>query len=160
MTDLATGRSSQKGNDVPVFDIGTVYTPGEQQDLLVRDSRLGTALASKFSKDDGSQPPSTAPDHAVVLMRGHGYTTHGRDIETAVYRAIYTKVNAGVQTNAMLLRSALPSFAPTVEAKFEFEPLTDEMCRGCLKMNEGTQDKPWKLWEAEVKTSSLYDNKG
>lgn len=139
-----------------MFDIGTVYSPGEQQDLLVRDSRLGTALASKFAND----PSRMTPNHSVVLMKGHGYTTHGRDIETAVYRAIYTKVNAGVQTSAMLLRSALPSFAPTVEAKFDFQPLTDEMCRGCLKMNEGTQDKPWKLWEAEVKTSSLYVNKG
>jgi len=93
-------------------------------------------------------------------MRRHGYTTHGKDIETAVYRAIYTKVNAGVQTNAMMLRSALPSFAPTVQAKFDFEPLTDDMCNGCLKMNEGTQDKPWKLWAADVEKSPLYSNRG
>ncbi|KAK0702789.1 class II aldolase and Adducin N-terminal domain-containing protein [Lasiosphaeris hirsuta] len=142
------------GNDVPVFDIGTVYNPGEQQDLLVRDSRLGSALAFKFAKDETEVP---SPEHSVVLMRGHGYTTHGKDIETAVYRAIYTKVNAGVQTNAMLLRSALPS---TIKAKFELEPLTEEMCHGCIKMNEGTQDKPWKLWAAEVEKSALYVNRG
>lgn len=124
--------------------------------MLVRDSRLGGALASKFA----DSPETTSPDHSVVLMRRHGYTTHGKDIETAVYRAIYTKVNAGVQTNAMMLRSALPSFAPTVQAKFDFEPLTDDMCKGCLKMNEGTQDKPWKLWAADVEKSPLYSNRG
>lgn len=151
----------EKGNDVPVFDIGTLYSPGEQQDLLVRDSRLGRALASKFVKGGGDvNTPPPSPDHSVVLMRRHGYTTHGKDMETAVYRAIYTKVNASVQTNAMLLRSALPSFAPTVEAKFELEPLTDEMCGGCSKMNEGTQDKPWRLWAAEVEKSPLYTNRG
>jgi len=143
-----------KGHDVPVFDIGTVYAPGEQQDLLVRDSRLGSALASKFVSGETQSP---SPEHSVVLMRRHGYTTHGRDIETAVYRAIYTKVNAGVQTNAMLLRSAMPS---TMQPKFELEPLTDDMCRGCIKMNEGTQDKPWKLWAAEAENSSLYINRG
>ncbi|GAB1318558.1 Arad-like aldolase/epimerase [Madurella fahalii] len=149
------------GNDVPVFDIGNHYSPGEQQDLLVRDSRLGRALASKFVRGHGDiNTESTSPDHSVVLMRRHGYTTHGKDMETAVYRAIYTKVNASVQTNAMMLRSALPSFGPAMEAKFELEPLTDEMCEGCSKMNEGTQDKPWRLWAAEVEKSPLYTNRG
>ncbi|KAK0611664.1 class II aldolase/adducin N-terminal [Immersiella caudata] len=142
------------GHDVPVFDIATVYSDGEQEDLLVRNSHLGTALASKFGTSDVD--PSS-PEHSVVLMRRHGYTTHGKDIETAVYRAIYTKVNAGVQTNAMLLRSAMPS---TMKPKFELEPLTDDQCKGCIKMNEGTQDKPWKLWAAEVEKSSLYINRG
>ncbi|KAK4452228.1 Adducin-related protein 2 [Podospora aff. communis PSN243] len=142
------------GLDVPVFDIETVYSAGEQQDLLVRNADLGTALASKFVTKDAN---ASSPEHSVVLMRRHGYTTHGKDIETAVYRAIYTKVNAGVQTNAMLLRSAMPS---TMKPKFELGPLTDEMCRGCIKMNEGTQDKPWKLWAAEVEKSPLYINRG
>lgn len=132
---------------------------GEQQDLLVRDSRLGSALASSFLKDPGSHSGRGPPDHAVVLMRRHGYTTHGRDIETAVYRAIYTKINAGVQTNALMIRSAFAQ-TPGLEAKFAFEPLTAEMCDGCAKMNEGTQDKPWKLWVAEVEKSSLYINRG
>ncbi|KAM7194534.1 Adducin-related protein 2 [Naviculisporaceae sp. PSN 640] len=149
------------GTEVPVFDIATLYAPGEHQDLLVRDSRLGAALASKFVRvEDGGHDSSRsrhAPDHSVALMRRHGYTTHGRDIETAVYRAIYTKVNARIQTDAMTLRSAIPA---GMSPKFELEPLTDEMCRGCAKMNEGTQDKPWKLWAAEVENSSLYINRG
>lgn len=143
---------------MPVFDIADFYSPGEQQDLLVRNSHLGAALASKFAAHvESTAMPNSTPDHTVVLMRRHGYTTHGRDIETAVYRAIYTKVNAGVQTNAMLLRSSMPS---GVEPNFELDSLSDEMCSGCLKMNEGTQDKPWRLWAAEVEKSSLYINRG
>ncbi|KAM7213944.1 Adducin-related protein 2 [Rhypophila decipiens] len=146
------------GSQVPVFDIVTVYSSNDQQDLLVRDSRLGAALASKFVNTGNSDVPAKPdPDHTVVLMRRHGYTTHGKDIETAVYRAIYTKVNAGVQTNAMMIRSAMP---PGMTANFVLEPLTEEMRRDCLKMNEGTQDKPWKLWAAEVEKSSLYINRG
>jgi len=146
----------REGNDVPVFDIGDFYQEGEQQDLLVRNARFGGALASSFLRGTGSSPE--APEHAVVLMRRHGFTTHGGDIETAVYRAIYTKINAAAQTNSLLLRAAF-SQGSTSEAKFEFEPLTQEMCDGCTKMNEGTQDKPWKLWVAEVERSSLYVNK-
>lgn len=145
------------GQAVPVFDIATLYENSDQQDLLVRNAKYGEGLASKFKTDASSLQP--APDHNVVLMRRHGYTTHGTDIETAVYRAIYTKINAGVQTQSTMLRQAFPQVSPH-SLNFEFEALTDDQCSGCLKMNEGTQDKPWKLWCAEVEKSSLYVNRG
>jgi ribulose-5-phosphate 4-epimerase/fuculose-1-phosphate aldolase len=146
--------------DVPVFDIAEGYKAEDRQDLLVRNAEYGTALASKFKKEPSEATPT--PDHAVVLMRRHGYTTHGRDIESAVYRAIYTKTNASVQTNAMAIRSAFAQsgLQSASAPKFDFEPLTAEMCDGCTKMNEGTQDKPWRLWEAEVEKSALYINRG
>jgi hypothetical protein len=72
------------GTDVPIFDIGEMYQSGEQQDLLVRNARFGTGLATSFLKDSEARADATTPDYAVVLMRRHGYTTHGRDIETAV----------------------------------------------------------------------------
>jgi ribulose-5-phosphate 4-epimerase/fuculose-1-phosphate aldolase len=148
------------GADVPVFDIASEYKSGDQQDLLVRNAQYGTALAAKFK--DSLDSTQTVPQHTVVLMRRHGYTTHGRDIETAVYRAIYTKTNAAIQTNAMSIRSAFAQSGLKGKAaeKFEFEPLTAEMCEGCTKMNEGTQDKPWRLWVAEVEKSALYINRG
>ncbi|KAF2101266.1 arad-like aldolase/epimerase [Rhizodiscina lignyota] len=147
------------GDDVPVFDIGEMYEAGEQQDLLVRNANLGTGLASRFRID--AQSTSSDPEHNVVLMRRHGYTTHGADIETAVYRAIYTKINAKVQTDSMMLRQAFQASTGTqAYAKFNFEPLTEDMRTGCMKMNTGTQDKPWKLWVAEVEKSSLYINRG
>src|SRR5579871_2390076 len=96
---------SNKGQKVPVFDIGMMYQPEDSQDMLVRNARFGTGLAETFSRVQNDSQAVSAPEHTVVLMRRHGYTTHGIDIETAVYRAIYTKVNAGVQTNAMMIRS-------------------------------------------------------
>lgn len=141
---------------MPVWDIGAMYQSGEQQDLLVRNARLGTGLASAFK--DG-EDEAVKPDHNVVLMRRHGYTTHGTDIESAVYRAIYTKINAGIQTNAALVRQAFSQMGGK-DAKHDFEALSNDMCNGCMKMNEGTQDKPWRLWVAEVEKSSLYINRG
>src|SRR5215469_8872019 len=140
-----------------------MYQPGDQQDMLVRNTRFGTSLAEKFARVQNNSQAESMPEHAVVLMRRHGYTTHGVDIETAVYRAIYTKINAGVQTNAMAIRSAFaqslgPSNMPRETGLFE--PLSKEMCEGCLKMNEGTQDKPWRLWVTEVEKLPLYTNNG
>jgi ribulose-5-phosphate 4-epimerase/fuculose-1-phosphate aldolase len=140
-----------------------MYQPGDQQDMLVRNARFGTGLAETFARVQNDSQAESVPEHAVVLMRQHGYTTHGVDIETAVYRAIYTKINAGVLTNAMAIRSVFaqslgPSNMP--QATGLFEPLSKEMCEGCLKMNEGTQDKPWRLWVAEVEKLPLYTNNG
>jgi ribulose-5-phosphate 4-epimerase/fuculose-1-phosphate aldolase len=148
------------GENVPVFDIAPLYKPGEQQDMLVNNTRFGEALASEFV--DRAAPASgkdLTPAHNVVLMRRHGYTTHGTDIETAVYRAIYTKINAGVQTSATNIRHNFPHIS-NLQHKFDFEPLTAEQCRGCIIMNEGTQDKPWRLWVQEVEKSHLYTNNG
>lgn len=148
------------GTDVPVFDIAGVYEDGEQQDMLIRNARLGTSLAEAFSTPSTKEEKGAAPDHTVVLMRRHGFTTFGGDIETAVYRSIYTKINADALTKAITIRSAFGNLKGLGEATFDLEPLTEEMCKGCLKMNEGTQDKPWALWVKEVEATGLYINKG
>ncbi|KAK6204163.1 hypothetical protein LQW54_008397 [Pestalotiopsis sp. IQ-011] len=146
--------NAKKGcSEVPVFDIGDIYEPGDQQDMLIRNARLGTALAKEFSRSPHLEAPPL--DHTVVLMKRHGYTTHGADVETAVYRAIYTKVNAGVQTSALLVGNV-----PGCEGSALPKPMPQPMLEGCQVMNEGTQDKPWGLWVAEVENNSLYVNKG
>lgn len=143
-----------------MFDIAPLYKPGDQQDMLVNNVRFGEALASKFvDKAAPGSDKDVKPAHNVVLMRRHGYTTHGTDIETAVYRAIYTKINAGVQTSATNIRHNFPQISK-LEQKFDFEPLTPEQCKGCTIMNEGYQDKPWRLWVQEVEKSHLYTNNG
>lgn len=127
--------------------------------MLVRNAHLGTGLANAFSNNPESQPPSL--DHNVVLMRRHGFTTHGSDIQTAVYRAIYTKTNAAAQTNTATIKNAfLTVNADGGEKWTGDEPMSEEMLEGCRRMNEGTQDKPWRLWVAEVENSGLYVNEG
>jgi ribulose-5-phosphate 4-epimerase/fuculose-1-phosphate aldolase len=86
----------------------------------------------------------------VVLQKRHGYTTHGPDIETAVYRALYTIVNASVQTKATSLANAIS--AKPISA------LSAREAQDCRKMTEATQDKAWRLWVREVETSPLYRN--
>ncbi|KAI1859299.1 uncharacterized protein JN550_012108 [Neoarthrinium moseri] len=147
------------GARVPIFDIAKVYEQGDRQDMLVRNARFGTALAEAFSVNPASGSPK--PDRNVVLMKRHGYTTHGTDIETAVYRAIYTKINASAQTRTAIIRSAfLVEGGSATKGDDGFEAMSEEMIEGCRIMNEGTQDKPWRLWAAEVENLDLYVNNG
>ena len=130
--------------------------------MLVRNARLGQALAKEFSSRTlwqtlTSKPANGPPElrHNVVLMSRHGYTTHGGDIETAVYRAIYTKINAEAQTKAIMLQKAFGGASSDA-----LDYMNSQQCSDCLQMNEGTQDKPWALWKKEVETNPLYVNKG
>jgi HCOMODA/2-hydroxy-3-carboxy-muconic semialdehyde decarboxylase len=103
----------------PVFDIRKVR---EENDLLVRDRPLGEALADSLG---GS---------TCVLMRGHGMTVIGDSVREAVFRAIYTEMNARLQLQAMQL-----------EGPIEF--LSDAEGRGSTAANRGTLERPWELWK-------------
>ena len=141
------------GSKVPVFDIAPLYSSSDQQDMLVNNSKFGSALASEFASSDSS----TSPDHAVVLMRKHGYTTQAQSIETAVYRAIYTKINAKAQTDSL---AVLKNFGGE-ERMFDAGNMgmTEDQCKGCSKMNEQFQEKPWKFWVREVENRGMYVNR-
>ena len=71
---------------VPVYEISEHTSDGE---MLVRDGKLGDALAK------------TLGDKIVALMRGHGNVVVGPSLQHAVFRAIYTEVNARLQTVAI-----------------------------------------------------------
>lgn len=103
----------------PVWDIRKVR---EENDLLVRDRPLGAALAGALGKCN------------CVLMRGHGMTVIGASVEEAVFRAIYTEMNARLQMQAMRL-----------EGPVEF--LSDEEGRRSTTSNASTIERPWELWK-------------
>ena len=63
------------GEGAPVFEIRDVAGTGS--DLLIRDNRLGQALARCFESSD------------IVLMRGHGSTVIARSLQQVVFRAVY-----------------------------------------------------------------------
>lgn len=73
----------------PVFEISDYA--GEASDLLITSSSLGAALADVLG--DGS----------VALMRGHGSVVVGTSLPEAVYRAVYTEVNAKTQAEALAM---------------------------------------------------------
>ncbi len=141
-----------------VFDIDPLYREGEQRDMLVNNARFGAALAEKFVTE-GSE--AKEPEEAVVLMRRHGFTNVGKDIVTAVYRSIYTRINAEVQTKSMRLLQNAGVTVQEVEKEgmgVGFQALTEEQVTGCKVMCEKFQDKPWRLWVREVERLPLYDN--
>lgn len=99
---------------------------GGNTDLLVRDRPLGAALAKSLGAA------------SVVLMRGHGCTVVGESLEQAVYRAIYTEMNAKLQTQAHLLGD--PEFLNAEEAE-----------KATMTI-DATMSRAWNLWKAEVGT--------
>ena len=104
----------------PVWDIRTVR---QENDLLVRDRPLGAALAGALGKCN------------CVLMRGHGMTVIGATVQEAVFRAVYTEMNARLQLQATQL-----------EGPIEF--LSDEEGRRSTAANRGTLERPWELWKS------------
>ncbi len=106
------------GAQTPVFEIRSVA--GRGSDLLVRNPELGVALAKAL----GSNP--------VVLMRGHGSTAVGRNLRQAVFRAVYTEVNARLQAEAIRLGPV--------------NYLTEEESLATTATNDGAIDRAWDLW--------------
>ncbi len=109
------------GMGAPNFDIRTCA--GDATSLLVTSREVGRHLAEALG------------DQSVVLMRGHGSTVVAPTLRLAVYRAVYTEINAKLQMDAMKL-------GPVV---FLSE---GEAAAGA--QTEGQVDRPWNLWKARV----------
>jgi ribulose-5-phosphate 4-epimerase/fuculose-1-phosphate aldolase len=101
----------------PVFDLRDAE--GEDNHMLVRTPQSGAALARAL----GSR--------SVVLMRGHGMAVAGNSARQAVFKAIYTQVNAQVLAEAMKIGQ------PVFLNKFEASR-TERI------------DRQWELWARAV----------
>ncbi len=116
--------------NVPTFEIRDVEGP--DNGMLVQNSVVGAALAR------------TLGPGSVVLMRGHGMAVAGPSVRHAVFRAIYTQVNAQIELEALRLGSVVylnPMEASKVNA-----------------VNEGSllsaNPRQWQLWEAQANAHS------
>ena len=107
---------------VPNFEIRDA---AGMTDLLIRDNRLGRALAETLGKRN------------VALMRGHGNVCVGPDIMTAVYRAIYTEVNARLQAQAMALGGEITFMDP-------------RECALITGRKDLNFDRPWRMWKERI----------
>jgi ribulose-5-phosphate 4-epimerase/fuculose-1-phosphate aldolase len=107
------------GAGSPLFEIRDVA--GTASDLLIRDDRLGRALAD------------TLGSASFVLMRGHGSTTVAPSLQLAVYRAFYAEVNAKLQLQALQLGDP--------------EYLTDGEAHAAMLSTEGQVERPWQIWK-------------
>lgn len=177
---------------MPVWDISSAYSTKDRHNLLVATNILGHNLAAAFKpatstgflyqKMRSALPttiggtnadPSTTPEHNVVLMRGHGFTTLADSLEAVTFQAIYTVEAAKVQSQAILLQNAY--FDSVVEGKVDIEAggniksarvkgegeikyLSDRETADAWAFNKDTVMRPWQLWCREVEISPLYRN--
>lgn len=152
---------------VPLYDFEDSYNQTEPHDLLIRSPKLGADLARTFltTENNTANLPVTSPDYNVVLMRKHGFTTFGADIQEAVVRAVYTQANAKTQTSAATIRAAFEALTePQAQAwtggvnATDFEPLTAQEAADTEPAIGATSDRPWNLWVREVEVQPLYRN--
>lgn len=173
------------GMQVPIYDISAHYKSSDKlHSMLVTNEHLGAGLAAGFNpssmaskgismvKQFVTSTVAQAPDvppYPTVLMRGHGFTCIGETIEDAVNRAVYTCTNARVQTTALLMQGTYniglvgERFGggenQTGPAKHEdIKYLSDREAKDSWSAIQGTAERPWKLWCAEVENCNLYNN--
>ena len=88
----------------PIYDI---RKNNGLTDMLIKNNELGADLAKVLA------------DKPLVLLRGHGAAMVGPTIPIAVYRAIYTDINARVQTQAIALGGPVTYLDPDEGRQFE-----------------------------------------
>lgn len=139
------------GSTVPIWDAAPLYptldTPILKRDMLVNNVPLGESLAASFASNAPTNTTASEeraeeqPGHTVVLMRRHGFTVQAPSLEMAVYRAIYTKINAKAQTGAMAVARdwGRGGVGGNDHGKQQELGLTEELVVGCGEMNERFQ---------------------
>jgi HCOMODA/2-hydroxy-3-carboxy-muconic semialdehyde decarboxylase len=110
------------GGEVPVFEIRE--HGGDSTDMLIRNRELAGSLARVM----GARP--------VVLMRGHGATVVGQSLPQAVFRAVYTQINAKLQLDALQLGGV--TYLNATEAE------------KAAATNDGQLKRAWDLWKLKA----------
>jgi len=111
------------GLGVPGWDIRDAR---KGSDLLVRDAFLGEHLARTLGK------------HPAVLMRGHGSTVVGENIQRAVGRSIYLDINARMQMQAIAIANGERPIVFMDEAEV------------AANVSWQNYDRAWDLWKRKV----------
>jgi HCOMODA/2-hydroxy-3-carboxy-muconic semialdehyde decarboxylase len=110
---------------VPVFDIKEKFGA---TDMLVSNGVKGVALAAVMGKQD------------IAMMRAHGSVACGPTLQTAVFRAVYTEVNARIQHWTLALAGGRPLAA-----------LDAEEGRLADVINQTAGMRAWDLWRTQVR---------
>ncbi|MGB5080933.1 MAG: class II aldolase/adducin family protein [Burkholderiales bacterium] len=115
---------------VPVFDIREKFGA---TNLLVSDGSKGTALAGVMGGRD------------VALMRAHGSVACGPTLQSAVFRAVYTEVNARIQHWTLALAGGARIAA-----------LDEEEGRLADAINQTAGMRAWELWRSQVRSQVAW----
>ena len=113
---------------VPVFDIREKFGA---TDMLVGNGAKGVALAAVMGKKD------------IAMMRAHGSVACGPTLQTAVFRAVYTEVNARIQHWTLALGGGAPIAA-----------LDSEEGRLADAVNQTAGLRAWDLWRSQVRAQA------
>lgn len=111
---------------VPVFDIREKFGA---TDMLVGSGSKGEALAQTMGPKN------------IVLMRAHGSVACGASLQVAVFRAVYTEVNARVQHWTQALAQGQ-----------DVEGLDPEEGRLADEVNKTAGMRAWDLWRTQIRT--------
>ncbi|EON69154.1 hypothetical protein W97_08340 [Coniosporium apollinis CBS 100218] len=151
------------GAEVPVYNIADFCNATDTQDLLVRNVRLGAALASCFSASNTTYANGTditgAPAHVVVQQQNRGLVIVGPDIVSAVTRAVYTQENVRNQTNGVLLAGLAGAAGQPASAGGAVQYLTP-----CERQDSNFNGssvgylRPWTLWLRRTEADGFYHN--
>jgi ribulose-5-phosphate 4-epimerase/fuculose-1-phosphate aldolase len=113
---------------VSVFDIREKFGA---TDMLVSNGPKGVALAEVMGSRD------------IVLMRAHGSVACGPTLQAAVFRAVYTEVNARIQHWTNALGRGAPMAA-----------LDEEEGRLADGPNQTAGMRAWDLWRGQVRSQA------
>jgi ribulose-5-phosphate 4-epimerase/fuculose-1-phosphate aldolase len=107
---------------VPVFDIRNA---AGETNMLVSNGGLGRALAQ------------TLGSGSVALMRGHGMVVASATLPLAVYRAIYTAIDANLEAEAIALGGKVTYLDPDEAQKAD-------------KVLDQIHLRAWDLWKRQA----------
>lgn len=113
------------GLTTPVFEIRKYAGPTNS--LLITNNELGRNLAEVLG------------ERSLVLMRGHGSTVVADGLQRVVYRAVYTEINARIQSSAMQLG--------------EVEFLTEGEIAETVRVIETQVSRAWDFWKLKAAAS-------
>lgn len=77
-------------------------------------------------------------------MRGHGYVAVGNSLESVVYRAVYTEVNAKARADAMRLGP--------------YTRLTEQEGAATVSTMASQIDRAWTSWRMQAGSKSHYSS--
>jgi HCOMODA/2-hydroxy-3-carboxy-muconic semialdehyde decarboxylase len=113
--------SSFLGTGVPVFEIRSAG----MTNMLISNNALGKSLAQ------------TLGDSSVALMRGHGNVIVAKTVQMAVFRAVYTEVNARLQLQAASLGGPINFLAAEEGEK-------------AMQVLDNIHARAWDIWKRTV----------
>jgi HCOMODA/2-hydroxy-3-carboxy-muconic semialdehyde decarboxylase len=116
--------SAGLGANIPVWDIRAKFG---DTNLLVTTLAQGDDLASTLGKN------------RIALMRGHGCAVSGISIQDAVHTAVYLKVNAKLQAEAMRLGGEIIYLSEGEIAEMQ-------------KLSQTGHGRAWEYWSRRAGT--------